>query len=144
MRLVVDASVALKWYLKDRPEELYVEQAIGIGDLIESNRVALFAPPHWQLEVVAVLARLAPQTIDEAIIEMSAMSKHTIPMSDVLRRGADLSIRYNHHIFDTLYHAVALETGATLVTADDRYFAKARSEGRIMMLQDFKAPIEKP
>jgi hypothetical protein len=31
-------------------------------------------------------------------------------------------IETDHHLFDTLYHAVALEHGdAVLVTADDRY-----------------------
>jgi predicted nucleic acid-binding protein len=56
----------------------------------------------------------------------------------VLSRAADLTIAYNQHLFDTLYHAVALETGATLVTADDRYFAKARGEGGVVMLSDFQ------
>ena len=144
MRIVVDASVALKWYLKDRPEEQYVEQAIKIGDLIESGGLELFAPPHWQFEVIAVLARLAPHTIDEAIVELPAMCKPSLPVSSVLRRAAGLAIRLNHHLFDTLYHAVALDTGATLVTANERYFAKASSEGHIVMLRDFKPPAESP
>ena len=144
MRIVVDASVALKWYLKDRPEEQYVEQAIKIGDLIERGGLELFAPPHWPFEVIAVLARLAPNYIDEAIVELSAMGKPLVPGSSVLRRAANLSIRYNHHLFDMLYHAVALETGATLVTADDRYFAKAHGEGHIILLRDFQMPDRPP
>jgi predicted nucleic acid-binding protein len=43
------------------------------------------------------------------------------------------------HLFDTLYHAVALETGATLVTADERYYETARGEGNITLLSDFTA-----
>ena len=35
----------------------------------------------------------------------------------------------DHHLFDTLYHAVALEEGAMLVTADTAYFAKAKDLG---------------
>jgi len=42
-----------------------------------------------------------------------------------------------HHLFDTLYHAVALEEGATLVTADAAYFAKAKDLGGIELLADF-------
>jgi predicted nucleic acid-binding protein len=42
-------------------------------------------------------------------------------------------------MFDTLYHAVALHTpDAVLVTADKRYYDKARSEGQIILLADFK------
>ena len=53
------------------------------------------------------------------------------------RRGAELSIQLKQHLFDTLYHAVALEEGATLVTADEAYFAKAKDLGNITRLSDF-------
>lgn len=53
----------------------------------------------------------------------------------------DASMRYQHHLFDTLYHAVALHTpGAVLITADARYYAKARLEGQISLLEDFSLP----
>ena len=54
-----------------------------------------------------------------------------------LRRAAELSIALDHHLFDTLYHAVALEEGATLVTADATYFGKAKNLGSIELLADF-------
>ena len=57
-----------------------------------------------------------------------------------MKRAADLSIELNHHLFDTLYHAVALEEGATLVTADEVYFAKATGLGNIQRLADFAVP----
>jgi len=51
----------------------------------------------------------------------------------------DLAIHCRHHLFDTLYHAVALNTaGATLVTADRRYYEKASGFGRMTLLADFK------
>jgi predicted nucleic acid-binding protein len=53
----------------------------------------------------------------------------------------DLALRYRHHLFDTLYHAVALHTpGAVLVTADERYYNKTRLEGQISVLADFGFP----
>jgi predicted nucleic acid-binding protein len=61
----------------------------------------------------------------------------TIASRAVYRRAADLSIALNHHLFDTLYHAVALEEGATLVTADASYFNKAKGLGGIVQLADF-------
>ncbi len=81
MKLVVDASVAVKWILGNRPDE-----------------------------------------------------------TDVDRAGASLGgimrIDLDRHLFDTLYHAVALEEGATLVTADEVHFAKARRLGNIELLAD--------
>jgi predicted nucleic acid-binding protein len=52
-----------------------------------------------------------------------------------------LALRYRHHLFDTLYDAVALNTpGAELVTAHERYYNKTRLEGQISLLADFKFP----
>jgi predicted nucleic acid-binding protein len=48
-----------------------------------------------------------------------------------------LAIDLHHHLFDTLYHAVALETESVLVTADGRYLAKARDLGQIMHLAEW-------
>ncbi|WP_409409595.1 hypothetical protein AAE485_04075 [Acidithiobacillus ferriphilus] len=45
-----------------------------------------------------------------------------------------------HHLFDTLYHALALlHPEAVLVTADRRYFVKAQREDCIILLEDFYA-----
>jgi hypothetical protein len=50
----------------------------------------------------------------------------------------------NQHLFDTLYHAVALETpDATLITADERYLATGAPMGRVIRLTDRRprAPV---
>ena len=65
------------------------------------------------------------------------MKPNLIQGVTVLKRAADLSIALNHHLFDTLYHAVALEEGATLVTADTAYFGKAKDLGGVELLADF-------
>lgn len=68
-----------------------------------------------------------------------------IPLADnpsVLRRACGLAIELNHHLFDTLYHAVALEIpGAVLVTADRRYLNKARHAGRILGLDEWRQAL---
>jgi predicted nucleic acid-binding protein len=54
-------------------------------------------------------------------------------------RASDLSDRLKQHLFDTLYHATALECGATLITADERYISAATAEGHLLRLGDFKS-----
>jgi predicted nucleic acid-binding protein len=57
----------------------------------------------------------------------------------IYQRAGSLAVTLNHHLFDTLYHAVALETPeATFVTADDRYLDKARSLGRIVHVSEWQ------
>jgi predicted nucleic acid-binding protein len=56
----------------------------------------------------------------------------------VLQLSSARAIETNHHLFDTLYHAVALENeDALLVTADDRYHMKAERYGMIAALRDW-------
>jgi len=53
-------------------------------------------------------------------------------------RACHLAIETQQHLFDTLYHAVALEsTDTVLVTADETYRKKAQNMGHIQALSDF-------
>ena len=55
--------------------------------------------------------------------------------------ACDLAVRLNHHLFDTLYHAVALHASeTTLITADQRYFDNAQAIGQIALLRDLPRP----
>jgi predicted nucleic acid-binding protein len=137
VRLVVDASVAVKWFLKERLDEPHLTKAEAVAAAIELSGTVLLAPVHWILEIIAVLARTDPGAVDDALLFLDDMKPTTIQGVPVLRRAADLSIALNHHLFDTLYHAVALEEGATLVTADEAYFSKAKHLGGIEFLSDF-------
>lgn len=78
-----------------------------------------------------------------AVRDVDMLAGLELPTTDdqaVLRRAAHLSIEINHHLFDTLYHAVALEhEDALLVTADERYYRKAERYGTIAPLSDWPA-----
>lgn len=139
MRLVVDASVAIKWFLRSSTEQ-HLAEADEVARTIGLPGSELFAPDHWAAEVIAVLARSYPSAIADAILFLDDMRPRPIRGPKVLKLAADISIALDHHLFDTLYHAVALEADATFITADNRYFAKARSKGAIMALENFKSP----
>lgn len=134
MKLVVDASVALKWFFRSRIDEPDVGRAIEILDRFDAGAIDLLAPVHFQAEVCAVLARESPQIMTRQLSRLTAMS---IPVTDdalITAHAMRLSHELGHHLFDTLYHAVALETGALLVTADKRYVLKAAERGNIVEL----------
>jgi predicted nucleic acid-binding protein len=136
MKLVVDASVAIKWFVGSAEEE-HTAQADAVVEMIEKSDTELLAPAHWTAEIIAVLARRDPTLVDDALVALDDMSPSLVHGVVVLRRAAGMAIALNHHLFDTLYHAVALEEGATLVTADATYFAKAKDLGGIELLADF-------
>ena len=56
--------------------------------------------------------------------------------------ASKLAVSLDQHLFDTLYHAVALVSpDCTLVTADERYYDKALKEGSIVLLRDFDLAV---
>ena len=137
IKLVVDASVAIKWFIRDPNEENDVASAIDILVGIGKNSIEIIQPPHWIAEVTAVLARLQPDLSDDAIDLLDAMELPTRAESSVYKLASHLATELNHHLFDTLYHALALQDNATLITADHRYFRKSVNQGSICMLADF-------
>jgi hypothetical protein len=51
--IVVDASVALKWFLKARDDEAHIENALTILAGIDTGRVQMLQAPHFLAEVAA-------------------------------------------------------------------------------------------
>lgn len=139
MILVVDASVALKWFFQSRDNEPDCDLALAILSGVDEGRIQLLQPPHFIAEVTAVLAREKPEEAQDDLLDLLNIESRFSDEPEIYAAAMDLAIRCRHHLFDTLYHAVALNTpGATLVTADCRYYEKAMGFGRITLLPDFK------
>lgn len=137
MRYVIDASVTIKWMVPENPEEQDVAQALVLLDALRNGDITLYQPAHWEAEIAAVLARISPATAIKKMVALRALAFTRINDTTIYATACDLAIRLNHHVFDTLYHAVALHTPeAALITADQRYFDKARSIGQIARLGD--------
>jgi predicted nucleic acid-binding protein len=136
--VVLDASVVLKWLLEDPAREPDTEKALAIIESVVHGGLEILQPVHWLAEVAAVAARLTPQTAVRDVEMLAALEFPTTDDPNVMRRATNLAVETNHHLFDTLYHAVALENeDALLVTADDRYYMKAGRYGMIAALRDW-------
>lgn len=139
MTLVVDASVVIKWLLQDPQREAGTDKATRLMEQITKGDRSALQPPHWLVEVGAVLARESPDTAADDVAMLSALELPETDEPFILRRGVELAIELKQHLFDTCYHAVALETpDTTLITADERYLRAARVKGRIMDLMDWE------
>lgn len=135
MRRVLDASVIVKWFLDERPQEELVGAAKELFARVRSREDDLVQPAHWCAEVLSVLARTEPGLVESVVDLLDILALEVADDWAVYRRAAELSVQLNHHLFDTLYHAVAIEYGAELVTADQKYFNKARGLGAIALLR---------
>ena len=85
-----------------------------------------------------MLSRLSPSTAELDVLDLWAMEAPVLATANVYLVASQLAIELQHHLFDTLYHAVALEADdAVLVTADERYYRKAQARGRIVRLAEY-------
>lgn len=141
IRYVIDASVAIKWLVPENPEEQDVPQALALLDALKNSDIIFYQPAHWEAEVAGVLSRISRATAVKKIVALRSLTFNRVNDTTVYATACDLAIHLNHHLFDTLYHAVALHTPeATLITADQRYFNKAQSIGQMVQLRDLNLP----
>jgi predicted nucleic acid-binding protein len=136
-RYVVDASVIIKWLEPQRDAEQNVAEALELLFAYKRGTVNILQPVHWLAEVAAVLARISPITAKEDLADLLTFDIPIADTPEIWCTAVELAIALSHHLFDTLYHAVTLQTeGAQLITADRRYFERARDRGRILLLDD--------
>lgn len=141
MRLVLDASVLVKWLFNDPDQELLTDEATALVEAIIDRDVAV-QPVHWFAEVGATLARKTPEKADCGLVLLDGLEWEIVAGIEVMQRACRLSIELKQHLFDSLYHAVALETDdAVLITADRRYLNKAQQVGRILGLEQWREVI---
>jgi len=136
----IDSSVIIKWIFPEKTEENHVPQALLLLRAIKQNTIKVLQPTHWLAETIAVIVRLQPEIAGESIDLLSAMEFPVINIPEVYQLACQLSERYEHHLFDTLYHAVALYSGnAQFVTADEKYYRKTYKQGAIVRLDEFSS-----
>jgi predicted nucleic acid-binding protein len=138
MRVVADASVAVKWAFSEKTREPYIDRARALLREVKAGKVILLQPPHWIAEVAAVLARSQPDLVEDVIDLLDAMEVQTVTDRAVYKRASRIAQELDKHVFDSLYHAVALEYEAVLISADAKYYRRARRLGRLIPLALWK------
>lgn len=131
--LVVDSSVAVKWFKRD--DEHSVEAALDILWQHQQAEVAVFVPGHFAAEVLNGLqyARFSLERIADAATALDGFDLDTVPLRRHLTEPA-VALARTHRltINDALFPALATLLDAELVTADR---AQARvTECRVRLL----------
>jgi predicted nucleic acid-binding protein len=125
VRIVVDASVALKWVISETGSDL--ADALLDHDLI--------APVLWLTEAANALwrrTRIGDITAEQAIVRLSNLRKApvtSLAMEPHLDQALKLATEIGHPIYDCLYLAVALHHDTHVVTADRRFAFTANISG---------------
>ena len=126
MSLIVDASVAVKWYV----DEPFSHEAAAL-----LSRADLAAPSLIFAEVGNALwkrVRRGASSLEQSRAALNEL-QHTFamvePIETLLWQAMDIAIRLNHPIYDCFYVALAARQSAPIATADGRMAAMAEQGG---------------
>lgn len=140
-RVVVDASVAVKWYFRERDSDAALR-------LLAAQNLDLLGPDILIPEVANALLRreregsLDAITTDEALHDLSRAVSTPMRSADLLATAIGVSRRLLHPLPDCTYLALADVTKAQLVTADEQLVHRARAREtydreRLILLSEF-------
>ena len=133
---VVDASVILKWVVGD-DREADQRRAMDLLAAWADGSADIAAASLWQYEVGNFLGRQLGQ---EAMEKMDSLLKLRIRAvnlnAHMIQRCFSWMKQRGVTFYDASYLAVALEIGATLITADQRFVKKMQEADQIRLLRD--------
>jgi predicted nucleic acid-binding protein len=124
--LVVDASVALKWFLSEEPN---ASRAVAILQ----GGVTLIAPDFLIAEVCnaawcsAKLGRISRAQLGEIAANLPRFFDALVSATVLAPRAVAIAGQLDHPIYDCLYLALAEAEQADFVTADTRLVGKVQA-----------------
>jgi predicted nucleic acid-binding protein len=130
-RIVIDASVVLKWFLAD---EEYSQSALALLDKYVSFELEIIAPSLLEYEVLnglQIARKRGRIEQDKTIMAIEGFLSLEIDKKDISSfypRILHFSETYNLTVYDASYLAVAAEEEIELVTADRNLHSKVKKD----------------
>ena len=145
MITVVDASVAVKWFVAGEP---LVDEAARVLDEIERDPSPYLVPELFMNELLAVLCRL-PGTrtakVREAMALVEAVGLTRVGNGhDLLALAADFAGRWKLSGYDAVYVALAASCQGVWLTADARAARRVEHSHLVRLLGRQPAPAGRP
>jgi len=141
--IVVDANVVVKLL----HEEADSDAAQRFVRACVEHGARLVAPEHFTYEMMSVARRLGiafdhvlalQESLRETILTLVAPDRPAWLLAERIAKTGHPSSGFPS-IYDSIYHALAIEASGTFVTADGRHLAKADGFGHAMLLKDWKS-----
>jgi predicted nucleic acid-binding protein len=123
--LVLDASVAAKWALP-AADEPFRSEAFALLERYADGEVHLIVPDIFWSECGNILwkavrqKRLPYAGAELALKAMVLRDFSTVPSREVLSEAFVIALRYAQTVYDCLYVAVAIQSKAQVITANER------------------------
>lgn len=138
MNLVVDASVTIKWFVK--------ESFSDIAMRLSQPSANLFAPDLLLAEVGNIgwrkirLGEIDVRQAAEMLVQLRNGIIQFEAIDRLVERALEFAVLIDHPIYDAFYLACAEMHDATLITADERLYKVTRTSivaDRVQLLKTF-------
>jgi predicted nucleic acid-binding protein len=123
--IVLDASVAVKWFLPEKVETLATE-ALALLSRHTESEIHIIVPDLFWVEFASVLwkairrGNFPKASADAALATITQYNFPTFPTVKLLSKAFEIATTYERTVYDSLYVALAVQTNSQLITADER------------------------
>lgn len=122
---VLDASVAAKWVLPARGENL-IEESRTVLESYMAGRLHLSVPDLFWTEMGNILwkahrlKRMTAEGVEDGIARLLDLNIRTLPSRPLVTDALSIAMSFDRTVYDSLYIAMAVTTGRSLLTADEK------------------------
>lgn len=124
--LVLDASVALKWFI----DEDQSSKARRLVKLIKQGRVTIYVPPIFPFEVANILSlkeNISPESLFASIGFLYSLNiRPGINSEEFLEKSVMVSRDFKITVYDASYIALAQDLKINFLTADKKLKDKVK------------------
>jgi predicted nucleic acid-binding protein len=123
--IVLDASVAVKWFLPEKLESLTAE-ALSLLDRVGKNELQVIVPDLFWVEFVSVLSKVIRRghfpkaSADAALASLTQFDFPTVSSLKLLDSAFEIATSFERSVYDCVYVALAVQSHSQLITADER------------------------
>lgn len=123
--LVLDASVAAKWYLPSAHEP-NADRAMDLFRRYARGECRFLVPDLFWAELANILwksarvGRISSRSAALALATMPALGFTTVPSRELLKEAFAIATTFDRTVYDSLYVALAVTAQASFVTADEK------------------------
>jgi predicted nucleic acid-binding protein len=138
--LVIDASVAVKWFVTEESSEK--------ADEVSASDHTLLAPRLIMAEVANALARKAMQKLitpleaAEYVRTLPQFFTGLIDIEDLIEPALQNACSFMHPIYDFVYLEVARRRNTRMLTADQKFLARVKGTNLakfVILLSEWRA-----
>ena len=137
MTLIIDASVALKWFVEEDGTAQAATMLSGSEWLIAPDLIlAEVGNAAWK---AVRTGTMLPEQFDHAAARLPVAFDELVPLAGLSRRAAAIALALDHPVYDCFYLALAEARDAPMVTANRRLLRRVAEKHWAMLLIDLRS-----